>query len=62
MVTSPNQNGVIIIGGISENISKPLKSLFEFHFDHEGKMTWTKLDQELNYPRAFHVSIPIKMK
>ena len=62
MVTSPNQNGVIIIGGISENISNPLKSLFELHFDHEGKMAWTKLDQELNYPRAFHVSIPIKMK
>ena len=62
MVPSPNQNGVVMIGGISENIYNPLKSLLEFHFNHEGKMTWTKLDQELNYPRAFHVSIAIIMK
>ena len=67
MISSPNENGVIIIGGyigrtfdeIKEdptNDEEPSHYLIELNGD---TMEWTILDQKLERGRHSHIAIPI---
>ena len=69
MVTSPNGQGVILIGGytVTEPISnndwaekKPSDSVIEL--TAKPFMKWKSLEQKLKYPRYGHVTLPIPLK
>ena len=59
MVTSPSENGVIILGGMSTEASDDLacnKDLFEWKCNSDH---WARLPQKLNYPRRSTVAIQL---
>ena len=65
MVTSPDDNGIILIGGgsmspegnMSEKVSKKLLQLKR---DANGwASSWTTMKHKLRYSRVGHVAIPI---
>ena len=60
MASSPDGNGVILFGGYSSSLQKPLASILELRSDGKGWLgPWTTLTAKLQYPRSFHVVIPI---
>ena len=61
MASSPDGNGVLLFGGlIIDNAENQLASILELRSDGKGWVgPWTTLTAKLQYPRAFHVVIPI---
>ena len=60
MATSPDGNGVILVGGRS---SAALDSILELKADGQGWVgAWTTLSTKLQYRRYDHVIIPVLMK
>ena len=56
MVTSPNGNGVVIIGGYDDILGEDSNLIFEM----KGDLTmWRKMKQSLHFPRVNHVAIPL---
>jgi hypothetical protein len=59
MAPSPDGNGVILVGGYS---SGTLDSILELKADGQGWVgEWTTLSTKLQYPRNYHVVIPVLM-
>lgn len=54
VVTNPQQNGVIVIGGASENGLQ--STLYEMTCPQDKGCHWTQLSQQLQAPRSRHVS------
>ena len=60
MATSPEGNGVILVGGQSS--SGYLDSILELKTDGQGWVgAWTTLSTKLQYARHFHIIIPVLM-
>ena len=61
MVTSPNGRGVVLIGGIiyKDNFGTPSDLLIELSGNSRTSLEWKYLEQRLQYPRAFHVVLPM---
>ena len=60
MATSPDGNGVILVGGGSESGS--LNSILELKADGQGWVgLWTTLATKLQYARHSHIVIPVLM-
>ena len=61
MASSPDGKGVILFGGVENGSEKTLASILELRSDGKGWVgpSWTTLTAKLQYPRAFHVVIPI---
>ena len=55
MMTSPNGNGVIVIGGYNDSLGEDSNLIFEIK---SGSNSWTQLKLKLQYARVNHVSIP----
>ena len=59
MATSPDGNGVILVGGYSSYRD----SILELKADGQGWVgAWTTLSTKLQYARFWHVVIPVFMK
>ena len=62
MATTPDGNGVILVGGYSSSSSGNLDSILELKADGQGWVgAWTTLSTKLQYPRYGHIIIPILM-
>ena len=60
MATSPEGNGVILVGGQSS--SGYLDSILELKTNDQGWVgAWTTLSTKLQYARRFHIIIPVLM-
>ena len=60
MATSPDGNGVILVGGYSSGTI--LDSILELKADGQGWVgAWTILSAKLQYPRQYHIIIPVLM-
>ena len=60
MASSPDGNGVLLFGGCSSSLQNCLTSILELRSDGKGWVgPWTTLTAKLQYPRIFHVVIPI---
>ena len=60
MATSPDGNGVILFGGRDDGRYSVTASIFELRSDGKGWVgPWTTLTAKLQYPRSYHVVIPI---
>ena len=60
MASSPDGNGVILFGGLGGQTIDFLDSILELRSDGQGWVgSWTTLTAKLQYPRSFHVVIPI---
>ena len=61
MSTSPDGNGVILVGGLSS--SNYLDSILELKADGQGWVgAWTTLSTKLQYAREDHIMIPVLMR
>ena len=61
IVTSPDGNGVILVGGKSSSTDY-LDSILELKSDGQGWVgAWTTLSTKLQYARSFHIVIPVLM-
>ena len=61
MTTSPDGNGVILVGGYKSGIG-PIDSIFELKSDGQGLVeAWTTLSTKLQYARSYPVVIPVLM-
>ena len=61
MVTSPNGQGVMLIGGqgfVTDDIFDFVDVVLEL--TTKPFMKWKILEQKLKYPRSDHVTIPIR--
>ena len=61
MLTSPTEKGIVVIGGeIDEEILEvencSSNALLELSRNSEGDLSWTILEQKLQYPKSHHVS------
>ena len=57
MATSPDGNGVILVGGEGNS-----DSILELKADGQGWVgAWTTLSTELQYGRGYHIVIPVLM-
>ena len=57
MATSPDGNGVILVGGYNN-----LDSILELKADGQGWVgAWTTLSTKLQYPRYGHIIFPVLM-
>ena len=63
MATSPDGNGVILVGGTSLHYSSGNKdSILELKADGQGWVgAWTTLSTKLQYGRYHHIIIPVLM-
>ena len=62
MATTPDGNGVILVGGKSSSTSF-LDSILELKADGQGWVgTWTTLTTKLQYARREHIVIPVLME
>ena len=60
MATSPDGNGVILVGGMSS--TSYLDSILELKADGQGWVgEWTTLTTKLQYARSGHIVIPVLM-
>ena len=60
MSTSPDGNGVILVGGY---IYHSLDSILELKADGQGWVgAWTTLSTKLQYARGYHIIIPVLMQ
>ena len=62
IVTSPNGQGVMLIGGysVTENGPTGLDTVIEL--TAKPFMKWKILEHKLKYPRSRHVALPIPFK
>ena len=62
MVTSPNGQGVMLIGGYGNNVTEDKYTYVDVVIELTAKpfMKWKILEQKLKYPRDGHVTIPIR--
>ena len=61
MSTTPDGNGVILVGGRSP-LTYYLDSILELKADGQGWVgAWTTLSTKLQYARANHIIIPVLM-
>ena len=59
MATSPDGNGVILVGGYSSYRD----SILELKADGQGWVgAWTTLSTKLQYKRGYHIIIPVLMQ
>ena len=59
MATTPDGNGVILVGGYPSSKSD---SILELKADGQGWVgAWTILSAKLQYPRQYHIIIPVLM-
>ena len=56
MVTSPNGDGVVLLGGYNSKAYKYSKAIIELK---GTTLKWVTLNQTLRYPRKWHVALPI---
>ena len=62
MSTSPDGNGVILVGGRTSSTSY-LDSILELKADGQGWVgAWTTLSTKLQYGRQQHIIIPVLME
>ena len=62
MASSPDGNGVLLFGGYTYSTSDNLDSILELKSDGQGWVgSWTILTTKLQYPRYYHVVIPVLM-
>ena len=63
MATTPDGNGVILVGGKSSEIPPEYSdSILELKADGQGWVgAWTTLSTKLQYARAYHIIIPVLM-
>ena len=60
MASSPDGNGVLLFGGRDDGRYSVTASIFELRSDGKGWVgPWKTLTAKLQYPRSFHVVIPI---
>ena len=60
MASSPDGNGVILFGGRKDFNYNHFASILELRSDGKGWVgPWKTLKAKLQYPRSFHVVIPI---
>ena len=60
MAQNPDGNGIILFGGVSS--FGMLDSILELKSDDQGWVgAWTILTTKLQFPRAYHVVIPVLM-
>ena len=65
MSTSPDGNGVILVGGskYSSGVYSDSDSILELKADGQGWVgTWTTLSTKLQYAREDHIMIPVLMR
>ena len=62
MVTSPNGQGVMLIGGYGNNVTEDIFDFVDVVLELTTKpfMKWKILEQKLKYPRYSHVTLPIR--
>ena len=61
MASSPDGNGVIMVGGMSSSTWES-DSILELKADGQGWVgSWKILSTKLQYPRAYHIVIPVLM-
>ena len=62
IVTSPNGQGVMLIGGYGNNVTDKYYNETDTVIELTAKpfMKWKILEQKLKYPRDGHVTIPIR--
>ena len=62
IVTSPNGQGVMLIGGIGRNVTDNKGNDVDTVIELTAKpfMKWKILEQKLKYPRSYHVILPIR--
>ena len=60
MITSPTENGVLMISGIKSEVypspGKMIQDIFELSGNCFNTLKWSKLDHKLQYPRFRHLS------
>ena len=62
MATTPDGNGVILVGGYASG-SGNLDSILELKADGQGWVgAWTTLSTKLQYARGEHIVIPVLME
>ena len=62
MATTPDGNGVILVGGHSPSDWSSRRYILELNADGQGWVgTWKKLSAQLQYPRIKHIVIPVLM-
>ena len=62
MASSPDGNGVLLFGGYTYSTGNYLDSILELKSDGQGWVgSWTILTTKLQYPREWHVVIPVFM-
>ena len=62
MATTPDGNGVILVGGTISSSPYTLDSILELKADGQGWVgAWTTLSTKLQYARRYHVIIPVLM-
>ena len=60
MISSPTEQGVVMIGGLRGYPNSEISSdLLELSGDSIETLEWKFLEQKLQYPRSDHVSFPI---
>ena len=63
MVTTPDGNGVILVGGVESPHATQRDTILELKSDGQGWVgEWTTLTAKLQYARSYHVVIPVLMK
>ena len=62
MATSPDGNGVILVGGYSSSGWTYSDSILALKADGQGWVgAWTTLTTKLQYARKYHIIIPVLM-
>lgn len=59
MVTSPDGEGVVLIGGFNVNANQYSQGLIELRGSSIETLEWKFLEQSLTFQRRNHVSFPI---
>ena len=59
MITNPEGNGLILVGGWNANIGKPSNIILELK---NNESTWEKLKATLHFGRQYPLIIPISKK
>ena len=57
MVTSPSGQGVVLIGGLSND--GPISDFYELKGNTIESMMWVRMKQKLKIPRGNHVAFTI---
>ena len=58
MISSPTGMGVMMIGGRAK-LNPMFPDILELSGDSKETLEWKTLDQKIQYPRIFHLSVSI---